>query len=152
MGSKAEFLDITVKWRISFLVTQALSEGCQVFSEMKRAETITSLINRRWAYPDVLECNGYKYRKGRQTQKWAENTEAFKKGSLHEASNGNRLMKFNLSQKPHKFPSMLFSFHFAYIPRLPLTDINLLNTYYTRGRLSEEKSQIWKGSSPPLKI
>ena len=54
MGSKAEFLDITVKWRISSWSLEALSEGCQAFSEMGRAETITSLT-QEVSLPDVLK-------------------------------------------------------------------------------------------------
>lgn len=77
LGSKAEFLDITVKWRTSSWSLEALSEGCHVFSEMKRAETITSLT-QEMSLPRCTGGNGYKdHRKGRQTQKWTENTEAF---------------------------------------------------------------------------
>ena len=77
MGSKAEFLDITVKWRISSWSLEALSEGCQAFSEMERAETITSLT-QEVSLPRCTGGNGYEdHRKGRQTQNWAENREAF---------------------------------------------------------------------------
>ena len=77
MGSKAELLDITVKWRVSSWSLEALSEGRQVFSEMERAETITSLT-QEVSLPRYTGGNGYKdHRKGRQTQNWAENKEDF---------------------------------------------------------------------------
>ena len=59
------------------LFTRASSEGRQVFSEMERAETITSLT-QEVSLPRCTGGNGYKdHRKDRQTQNWAENREAF---------------------------------------------------------------------------
>ena len=142
-----------------FLFTRASSEGRQVFSEMERAETITSLT-QEVSLPRCTGGNGYKdHRKDRQTQNWAENREAFSRRVVYMKHQMEiELWSSILVKKKKKTTNSFsaFSFHFAY----PLYfhwltysfSRHLLNACYTRGRLSEEKPQIWKGHSLPLKI
>ena len=108
------------------LFTRASSEGRQVFSEMERAETITSLT-QEVSLPRCTGGNGYKdHRKDRQTQNWAENREAFSRRVVYM----KHQMEIELwssilvkkKKKNHKFLQCLF-IPLCISPLLPLTDL-----------------------------